>query len=116
MPIWDLGGIGSHTGAMCPDPAKIPAGNAVVRLLTSSPTLLEKRWAAGQQTNDAKIVRDLCGIWTHRSSMTADTTKIPDGHALVAPWRAGSLSPALRPPWPSEDSPGPEEETSKRKF
>ena len=30
-------------------------------------------------------------------------TKIPDGRALVAPWRAGSLLPAaaLRPPWPS---------------
>ena len=34
---------------------------------------------------------DLCGIWTYRSSMAADTAKIPDGHALVAPWRAGSL-------------------------
>ena len=48
--------------------------------------------------------------------MTADTTKIPDGHALVAPWRAGSLSPALRPPWPSGDSPGPEEENLEKEI
>ena len=58
-------GIGTHAGAICPDPARIPAEYAVVRLLTSSPTLLEKRrgwWAAGQQTNEAKMARDLCGI------------------------------------------------------
>ena len=47
MSCWDLGGIGTHAGAICPDPARIPAEYAVVRLLTSSPTLLEKRRAAG---------------------------------------------------------------------
>ena len=39
MSCWDLGGIGTHAGAICPDPARIPAEYAVVRLLTSSPTL-----------------------------------------------------------------------------
>ena len=40
MPCWDLGDIGTHAGAICPDPAKIPVEYAVVRLLTSIPTLL----------------------------------------------------------------------------
>ena len=63
--------------------------------------LLEKRRAAGQQTDDGIFSWDPCGIWTDRPRVGADTTKIPAGHALVAPWRAGSLSPALRLPWPS---------------
>ena len=75
MPIWDLVGIGSHSGAICPDPAKIPYDLRVIRLLTSSPTLLEKRWAAGQQTNDGVSSWDICGIWTHRSSVA--TVPIP---------------------------------------
>ena len=68
---------------------------------TDGPTLLEKRRAAGQQTDDGIFSWDPCGIWTDRPRVGADTTKIPAGHALVAPWRAGSLSPALRLPWPS---------------
>ena len=91
----------THAGSICPDPTKIPCHLRLVRLLTSSPTLLEKRRAAGQQTNDGIFSWDLCGIWTDRPRVGADTTKIPAGRALVAPWRAGSLSPAPRLPWPS---------------
>ena len=52
MPIWDLGGIGSHIGAICPDPAKIPYHLRVVRLLTSSPTLSREAlgcWSADER-------------------------------------------------------------------
>ena len=107
MSCWDLGGIGTHAGAICPDPAKIPAEYAVVRLLTSSADASQKRrrcWSADERGEyGTESLRDLDrspprGCRYHQDpSRTCTGRAVASGISFACPSSAMAIVQKLLP-------------------